>query len=165
MLGGASTAGGELPDVIEEDGTLQGVELRGVVGDLGEEGIGHEDVGFVLMAIVAISEEDGDVDLEGAGEAIEGREGRHGLPVLDLRDVGARDAHARGELTLGEVADVAEVTNGTGDLEGSIGRGGCRNEREGRRGGDWHLDFQTLLASPAECAGGAELDEAAMVTA
>ena len=57
--------------MIEEDGTLQIVELRGVHGDLGEEGIGHEDRGLVAMARVGVSQEGGDVDLKGPGEAIE----------------------------------------------------------------------------------------------
>ena len=111
-LGGSATTGGELSDVVEEDGTLEGVELRGVVGDLGEEGIGHEDVGLVLMAVVAVAKEDGDIDLKGAREAIEGGEGGHGLSVFDFGDVGAGHAHARGELALGEVADVAQVADG-----------------------------------------------------
>jgi hypothetical protein len=54
-LGGATTAGGELANVVEEDGALQVVELRGVHGDLGEEGIGHEDRGLVAMARVGIA--------------------------------------------------------------------------------------------------------------
>ena len=110
-LGGAATACGELANVVEEDGALQVVELRGVHGDLGEEGIGHEDRGLVAMARVGVSQEGGDVDLKGAGEAVERGEGRHGLAVLDLRDVGAGNAHAGGELPLREIAHVAQVAN------------------------------------------------------
>jgi hypothetical protein len=115
-LGCATTAGGELANVVEEDGALEVVELRGVHGDLGEEGIGHEDRGLVAMARVGVSQEGGDVDLKGTGEAVERGEGRHGLAVLDLRDVGAGYSHAGGELPLREVAHVAQIANGGGYL-------------------------------------------------
>ena len=115
-LGRATTAGGELANVVEEDRTLQVVELRGVHGDLGEEGIGHEDRGLVAMARVGVSQEGGDVDLKGAGEAVERGEGRHGLAVLDLRDVGSGDTHAGCKLPLREIAHVAQVANGGGYL-------------------------------------------------
>jgi hypothetical protein len=115
-LGCATTAGSELANVVEEDGALQVVELRGVHGDLGEEGIGHEDRGLVAMARVGVSQESGDVDLKGSGEAVERGEGRHCLAVLDLRDVGAGYSHAGGELPLREIAHVAQVSNGAGYL-------------------------------------------------
>ena len=102
--------------MVEEDGTLKLVELRGVHGNLGEEGIGHEDRGLVAMAGVGVSQEGGDVDLKGTGEAVERREGRHGLAILDLRDVGAGNAHAGGELPLREIAHVAQIANGGGYL-------------------------------------------------
>ena len=102
--------------MVQEDRALQIVELRGVHGDLGEEGIGHEDRGLVAMARVGVSQEGGDVDLKGTGEAVERGEGRHGLAVLDLRDVGAGDTHAGGELPLREVAHVAQIANGGGYL-------------------------------------------------
>jgi hypothetical protein len=116
-LGGATTAGGELANVVEEDGALEVVELRGVHGDLGGEGIGHEDRCLVAMARVGGSQEGGDVDLKGAGEAIERGEGRHGLAVLDLRDVSAGYTHAGCELPLREVAHVAQIANGGGYLQ------------------------------------------------
>jgi hypothetical protein len=115
-LGCATTAGSELANVVEEDGALQVVELRGVHGDLGEEGIGHEDRSLVAMARVGVSQESGDVDLKGSGEAVERGEGRHGLAVLDLRDVGAGYSHAGCKLPLREVAHVAQVSNGAGYL-------------------------------------------------
>jgi hypothetical protein len=115
-LGRATTAGGELANVVEEDGALQVVELRGVHGDLGEEGIGHEDRGLVAMARVGVAQQGGDIDLKGAGEAIERGEGWHGLAILDLRDVGAGYTHAGCELPLREVAYVAQVANGGGYL-------------------------------------------------
>ena len=83
-LGGAATAGGELANVVEEDGALQIVQLRGVHGDLGEEGIGHEDRSLVAMARVGVAQQGGDVDLKGLGETIERGQGRHGLAVFDL---------------------------------------------------------------------------------
>src|SRR5260370_30833459 len=92
-LGRTTTAGGELANVVEEDGALEVVELRGVHGDLGEEGVRHKDRGLVAMARVGVSQESGDVDLKGAGEAVGRGEGRHGLAVLDLRDVGGGKAH------------------------------------------------------------------------
>ncbi len=111
-LGGAATASGELTNVVEEDGALEVVELRGVHGDLGEEGIGHEDRGLVAMARIGVSQEGGDVDLKGPGEAIERRQGRDGLAIFDLGDIGAGNAHAGGELSLREIAHVAQVANG-----------------------------------------------------
>ena len=56
-LGGSSTAGGEFPNMVEEDRALEVVELGGVHGDLGEEGIGHEDRGLVSMAIVGVAQQ------------------------------------------------------------------------------------------------------------
>src|SRR5882757_9815464 len=85
-LGCATTAGSKLANVVEEDGALQIVELRGVHGDLGEEGIGHEDRGLVAMARVGVAQQGGDVDLKSTGEPVERGEGRHGLAVLYLRD-------------------------------------------------------------------------------
>jgi hypothetical protein len=99
-LGRTTTAGSELANVVEEDGALQVVELRGVHGDLGEEGVGHENRCLVAMARVGVSQESGDIDLKGPGQTVERREGRHCFAVLNLRNVGARDAHAGGELPL-----------------------------------------------------------------
>jgi len=102
--------------VIEKDRALQVVELRGVHGDLGEERVGHKDRGLVAMARVGVAQQGGDVDLKGTGEAVERGEGRHGLAILDLRDVGSGDAHAGCELPLREVAHVAQIANGGGYL-------------------------------------------------
>jgi hypothetical protein len=119
-LSSATTAGGELANVVEEDRPLQVVELRGVHGDLGEEGVRHQDRGLVAMARVGVAQQGGDVDLKGTGETIERGEGRHGLAVLDLRDVGSGYSHAGCELPLREVAHVAQVANGGGDLEAAL---------------------------------------------
>ena len=161
-LGSSTTPGGQLSNVVKEDGTLQVVELRGVHGDLGEEGVGHEDGGFVLVACGRVAEQGGDVDLEGAGEAIERGQGRHGLAVFDLGDVGARDVHAPGELPLRKIADAAEIADGRGDLDafgaGSIGLwhdGDGLNFREFRK--------QRLPALAADVVGGAELYELAVL--
>ena len=61
--GGAATACGQLADVVQEDRALEGVELRGVGRDLGEEGIGHEDGCLVAMAGVGVAQQGRDVDL------------------------------------------------------------------------------------------------------
>ena len=82
------------------------------------------------MARGGVAEQGGDIDLQGAGEAIERGQGRHGLAVLDLGDVGARDAHARGELPLREIADVAEIAHGGGDLKAVRRAAGCGDECE-----------------------------------
>ncbi len=95
-LGGATTSGGEFADVVEEDRALEGVELRGVGRDLGEEGVRHEDGGLVAMAGVGVAQQGRDVDLECPGETIQGGQGRHGFAVLDLGDVGARHVHPGG---------------------------------------------------------------------
>src|SRR5882757_9278322 len=98
--------------MVEEDGTLQGVELRGVGRDLGEEGDGHENGRLVAVAGGGVAQQGRDIDWQGPGQPIERGQRRHGLAVLDLRDVGARHVHAGGELTLREIAHVAQITNG-----------------------------------------------------
>ncbi len=147
--GGTTTAGGKLANVIEEDGALQVVELRGVHGDLGEEGIGHEDRGLVAMARVGVAQQGGDVDLKSFGEAIERGQGRHGLAVLDLGDVGAGYAHACRELPLREIAYVTQISNGGGDLQTALNSDGCGDERQ--RGGSWFglFDLKAFVAAPA----------------
>ncbi len=135
--------------MIKEDRTLQIVELRGVHGDLGEKRIGHEDRGLVAMARVGVSQEGGDVDLKCPGEAIERREGRHCFAVLDLRDVGAGDAHASSELPLREIAHMAQVANGGGYLQAAFDCYGCGDEsqRGGSRFGLFNLEaFVTAAA-------------------
>src|SRR5438552_9550169 len=87
-LGCATTAGGELANVVEEDGTLQVVELRGVHGDLGEEGIVHEDRGLVAMARGGVAQQGGDAVLEGRGGVVERGEGWDGLAVREHQSVG-----------------------------------------------------------------------------
>ena len=149
-LCGAATACGELAYVIEEDGALEGVELGGVCGDLGKEGVGHEDGGLVAVAGVGVAQEGRDVHLEGLGQPVERGEGGHGLAVLDLGDVGARHVHARGELTLGEVAHVTEVADSCGDLEATFCDRLCWDEGEWSRCGFRFLNFEGLAAAPAE---------------
>jgi hypothetical protein len=163
-LGSATTACGELANVVEEDGALQIVELRGVHGDLGEEGIGHEDRGLVAMARVGVAQESGDVDLEGTGEPVERGEGRHGFAVLDLRDVGAGHTHAGCELPLREVAHVAQVSNGGGDLEAALLSywGGDECQWCGSRFG--LFDLKAFVAAAAQSVRCPKLHQAAMVT-
>lgn len=132
--------------------------MRGELGDLGEEGVGHEDGGFVLVARGRVAEQGGDIDLECAGEAIERGQGRHGLAVLDLRDVGARDVHARGELPLREVADVAEIAHGGCNLD-AFGVGSVRLGDDGDGLNFGKLWEQRLLALAADVVASAELYE------
>jgi len=127
-LGGASSSGGEFTDMIEEDGALQRIELGGIEGDLGEEGIVHQDGGLVAVACVGIAQQGGDIDLEGAGEPVEGGERRHGLAIFDFGDVGAGNAHAGGKLALGEVADMAQIADCSSDLETFFLLGGWGNQ-------------------------------------
>ncbi len=113
-------------DVAEEDRPLQGVELRRCVGgDLGEERVGGEHGGLVGVAGVGVAQQGGDVHLERAGQAVQRVQRRHGLAILNLRDVGARHAHAGGQLALGEIADVAEIADRGSDLQTfpRLGRG------------------------------------------
>jgi hypothetical protein len=163
-LGCAAAAGGELANVVEEDGALELVELRGVHGDLSEEGIGHEDRGLVAMARVGVSQEGGDVDLKGAGQAIERRQGRYSLAVLDLRDVGAGNAHAGGELPLREIAHVAQVANGGGYLKSAFCCWGRGDDCE--RSGSWFglLDLEGFVAAAAQSVRCPKLHQTAMIT-
>lgn len=155
---------GQLADVVEEDGPLELVELRGVHRDLGEEGIGHEDSCLVVAARVGVAEQSGDVHLEGLRQPVERGERRHGLAVLDLRDVGAGDVHAGGELTLREIADVTQIANGGGDLQAVVGscRGGDERQRRGSRFG--LLDLEAFVAAAAQGVRCAELHQTAMIT-
>ena len=109
--------------MVQEDGALEGVELRGVGRDLGEEGIGHENGRLVAMTGGGVAQQGGDIDLESLGEAIERGERGHGLAVLDLRDVGAGHVHAGGELTLRKVADVAQIAHSCRYLDAFVLRG------------------------------------------
>ena len=121
----------------------------GEVSDLGDEGIGHQDGGLVFVTGVRVAQEDGDVDLQGVREAREGGQRGHGLAVLDLGDVGAGHAHARGELALGEIAHVAQIANGGGDLNVTF-RGGHRgNQGERQRCGFGCFDLERSLAAGA----------------
>ena len=45
--------------------------MRGVLGDLGQEGVVEQDGSLVAMAGGRVAQQGGDVDLEGAGEAVE----------------------------------------------------------------------------------------------
>ena len=56
-LGRTTTSRGEFANVVQEDGALQSVELRGVDGDLGEEGVGHENGRLVAMAGVGVAQQ------------------------------------------------------------------------------------------------------------
>jgi hypothetical protein len=62
-LSGAATSGCEFAHVVEEDGTLQRVELRGVGGNLGEERVGHENRCLVAVAGVGVAQQGRDVYL------------------------------------------------------------------------------------------------------
>ena len=115
--------------MVKEDGALQFVELRSIQRDLGEEWIGHEDRSLVAMAGAGVAQQGGDIHLEGAGETIEGGEGRHSLAVLDLGDVGAWYSHTRCELTLRQITYVAQVANGVGYLQAAFLGCGWGNQR------------------------------------
>jgi len=162
-LGRAAPACSEFANVVKEDRALQVVELRGVHGDLGEEGVGHEDRCLVAMTRVGVSQQSGDVDLKGPGEAIERGQGRHGLAVLDLRDVGAGDAHAGCELPLREVAHVAQISNGGGHLQAAFYSYGWGYECQ--RGWSWFglLDLEAFVAAAAQSVRCPELHQAAMI--
>ena len=140
-LGCATTASGEFANVIEEDGALEVVELSGVHGDLGEEGIGHEDRSLVAMACVGVAQQGGDIDLKCFGKPVERRQGRHGFAVLDFRDISAGHAHAGSELPLREIAHVAQIANGCCYLQSAFSSDGCGYEcqRSGSRFGLFNL--------------------------
>jgi hypothetical protein len=150
--------------VIEEDGALQLVELRGVHGDLGEERVGHKNRGLVAMARVGVSQKGGDVDLKGFGETIERGQGRHGLAILDLRDIGAGDTHACRKLPLREIAHVAQIANGGGDLQSAFYCYRCRYQCQ-RSGSRFRLfDLEAFVAAAAQSVRCSKLHKAAMIT-
>lgn len=163
-LSGAATSGCQFPNVIEEDGALQSVELRGVSCDLGEERVGHQNGRLVAMASVGVAEQGRDIDLQGSGETIQRRESRHCLSVLDLGDVGAWDVHARGELALGQIANVTKVANRSSDLKSAFLFRLGWNESEWGSDRFGNLNLEGFAAAPAERAGGAKLHQAAIVT-
>lgn len=161
--GRAAASGGQLADVVEEDGALEGVELRGVSRDLGEEGVGHENGRLVAVAGGGVAQQGGDVDLQSLGEAIERGQRGHGLAVLDLRDVGAGHVHAGGQLTLREVADVAQIAHGCRYLD-AFARCGCLGyESQGCRSRFWLFDLEAFVAAAAQGVRCAELHQAAVV--
>ena len=167
LLRGAAAAGlGHLADVIEEDGLLCGGEVGSELGDLGEEGVGGEQIAFGLVALGGIAEQGGDVDLEGAGETVEGAEGRHGFAIFNFGDVGARHVHAGGELALRQVTDPAKIANGVGYLQRLIFGFGGRRLVGDESDGALELGLvgeQGLLAATADVGVGAELYELAVL--
>ena len=163
-LGGAASSGGEFAYVVEEDRPLELVELRGVEGDLGEEGVGHQDGGLVVAARVGVAEQGGDIHLQGTGEAVERRERGHGFAVLDLRDISAGNTHAGGKLTLREIAYMTQIADGSGYLQATLLDCGCGDKRQ-RCGGRFRLlDLETLVAAAAQGVRCAELHQTAMIT-
>lgn len=164
-LGAAATAGGKLANVIEEDGALEGVELRGVESDFCDEGIGHKHGRLIFMACVRVAKEDGDVDLESVCETRERGQRGHGLAVLDLGDVGARHPHAAGELALGEVTDMTQIADGGCDLDAPFGYRNCGNKGERQRYGLRCFDLERPLTAGTGGCGTAELHKIAMITA
>ena len=164
-LGGASPSRGQFTDMVQEDRPLQGVELRGVSRNLGEERVGHQNGRLVAVAGGGVAQQGGDIHLESLGETIERGKGRDCLAILDLRDVGPWHVHACGKLALREVAHVAQIANGSGHLEAFAG-GACLWDEcngGGRRFG--LLDLEAFVAAAAQCICGAELYQAAVVTA
>ncbi len=140
--------------------------MLGVLGDLCEEGIIEQKGGFIAVPGGGIAEQGGDIDLQGAGQAIQGREGGHGLAILDLGDVGSRNGHASGKLTLGEITHVTEVAHGGGNLWTCFGdiRGSFHHQCDGGLN-LWRLWQERLLAPPTGVRSGAELYQFAGFTA
>lgn len=158
-------AGGKFANLVEEDGLLQVVELGGVEGDLSEERVGHQDGSFLRVAVDGVAQQAGDIDLESAREAVERGEGRHGLAIFNFRDVSARDAHARGKLALGKVADVTQVAYSCCYLEAAFRQRRCRNQGEGGWFGGGLLDDERFVATATGGAGCAELHQIALIAA
>ena len=135
--------------MVEEDGALEGVELRGIGRDLGEEGVGHENGRLVAMTGGGVAQQGGDIDLQGLGEASERGERGHGLAVLDLRDVGAGHVHTGGELTLREIADVAQIAHGCRYLDAFVLWGLLGNQGQWGRSRFRLFDLEAFVAAAA----------------
>jgi hypothetical protein len=164
-LGGTASAGCQLTNVIQEDGTLQSIQLRGIGCNLGQKRIGHQNGRFVTVPGVGIAEKGGDVHLQGPRQPVERRERRHRLTIFDLGDVGARHVHASRKLALGEVSYVSQISNCSGDLNAvRAGRGLGNN---GQWGWGWlgFFDLERFVAAAAQRICCAELDQAAVVAA
>jgi hypothetical protein len=133
-LGGTTASGGELANMVQEDGALQFVELRCIQCDLGEEWIGHEDRSLIAVACVGVAQQGGDVDLESAGETVERGQGWHGL-----------------------------VANGVGYLQAAFLGCGWGNQRQwcGSRFG--LFDLEAFVAAAAQRVGCPELHQTAVV--
>lgn len=138
--------------------------MLGVFGNLGEEGVGGQHGRLVLVAAWSVAQQRRNIDLESAREAVERGQGRHGLGVFDLRDVGAGHAHAACELALRKIADVAKIAHGGRDLDFAVA-GTCDRIGDERDDGLGFglLGQQTLLATTAGFCGGAELHQFAVV--
>src|ERR1700720_4497021 len=95
--------------MVQEQRPLQRFELGKVLRELCEERVG-EYLGHLFVTLaVAIAHQLADVDLKGCSQTLERSEGRNGLAVFDLGDVGAGNLHAAGELPLAEVTSLANV--------------------------------------------------------
>jgi len=151
LLGHAAVAAlGELADMVKEDRLLGRGEMRGVLGYLGQEGIVEQNRSLVAVASGRVAEQGGDVHLQGASEAIERGQGRHGLAILDFGDIGAGHSHTRGELALREVADVAKIAHGGSYLRAGFVSFGWGIQNQRNDGLDFgRLGQQRLLAATA----------------
>ena len=130
-LGHASAASGQLAHLVEEDGALEGIQLADKLCNFSQKGVSGEDCRLSLVPCFSIAEKVGDVYLEGARETFERTNRRHGLSIFDLGDISARDAHATGELTLGEVTHEPQIADSCSYLEAGVFAGqGCGDDSE-----------------------------------
>ena len=159
----APTTGGKLANVVEKDGTLQRVELRGIRGDLSQKRIGHEHRCLTGVTARSIAEERRNVDLEGSCETVEGRQRRHSFAIFNLGDIGSGYTHTTRELPLAQVANVAKIAHGGGDLDALLGLSSRGDKNECCRRRSRLIDLETGLAAFAVGGGCAELHQAAAV--
>ena len=165
VLRGAAATGGGVAYRSVEERPLQWLELRKQRSDLREERIGEDGIDLLFAPAAGVADELADVDFKSVGQPLERAERRNCLSVLDLRDVGPRHLHARGQLTLAQVAGTADIPHLSGNLQTGLGgRGHGRAGYKLRGQMDGLLDIEGFVATSAKGVRGSVLHEAAMLT-
>src|SRR5271154_3232680 len=163
---GASTAShGQVAHLVKEHRALQGIHLCDVRSQLRQKRVAENRRRLFMATATRIPKQMTDVDFQCSGETCQRRQRRHRLAVLDFRDVGARHLHTPSQLTLTQIAALAQITHRARDLQAVIFCHSLfRFARELRNEPFWFLDLEGLVAASAKRVCGAELHQSAAFT-
>jgi hypothetical protein len=133
--------------------------------DFGEEWIGQNGCDFFVASAPGVPDQLAKVNLKGRGQALKGAKGRNCLPVFNLGDVGPGHLHAPRQLTLAQVARLADFSHLPGHLEPGFCRSWSRGQAGHQLWGEEHrlLDIQGSVAFSAKGVDGPELNQQTIV--